>query len=123
MTIDTQTGLSAAPAPSLANETLAAADRERRALARQLHELTAACNHLLYVGEFCRTDDTDSALRRLTETAPLAASVELRANLRHTAVMITLVLGIPGVTMPSLSTPTDILRAVRLAGQAGTMRY
>lgn len=65
MTIDTQTGLSAAPAPSLDNETLAAADRERRALARQLHELTAACNHLLYVGEFCRTDDTDSALRRL----------------------------------------------------------
>jgi hypothetical protein len=62
-------------------------------------------------------------LATLTETAPLAASVELRANLRHTAVMITPVLGIPGVTMPSLSTPTDILRAVRLAGQAGTMRY
>jgi hypothetical protein len=59
----------------------------------------------------------------LTETAPLAASVELLAYLNHTAVMINPVLGIPGVTMPSLSSPTDILRAVRLAGQAGTMRY
>lgn len=43
-------------------------------------ELRSAVEHLLDVGEFCRTDDTESALRRLTAAlAALSAPVEPKA--------------------------------------------
>lgn len=52
-------------ADATAPESLAALQRERANLLKKLSDLTEACNHLLNVGEFCRTDDTESALRRL----------------------------------------------------------